>query len=90
MVDHMFCRGSSNPQVRFIPMTKIAPVDTIVRPMGRKKLYHSRITFPLSSDILAAIDARRGHIKRVEWLRMAIEKELRRPPKAASRKGRGK
>ena len=49
--------------------------------VGRKKLYHSRITLPLTKQALAAIDAKRGKQPRVEWIRAAVEKELRRKPK---------
>jgi hypothetical protein len=60
--------------------------------MGRKKLYHSRITLPLERETLAAIDAKRGGVARVDFIREAIKRHLRRPSKGAeigkSRKGR--
>jgi hypothetical protein len=58
------------------------------RRVGRKKLFHSRITFPLSTDMLAAIDARRGGVKRVEWIRRVVERELRRQTAKTPRRKR--
>jgi hypothetical protein len=45
-------------------------------------LYPSRITLPLSREMAAAIDGRRGKQARVDYIREAISRELRRrPPK---------
>ncbi len=47
--------------------------------MGRKKLWAERLTLPLSTEMLEAIDAalEKGEI-RLDFIRSAIERELKR------------
>ena len=47
------------------------------QPVGRKKLYPSRITLPLSREMLAAIDAARGKVPRVDYIRLALGRALK-------------
>jgi hypothetical protein len=54
--------------------------------VGRKKLYPVRLTLPLTADAAAAIDSARGEQPRVDFIRQAIEREIkRRKPKAPRR-----
>ena len=46
--------------------------------VGRKKLYPVRLTLPLTDTAAAAIDSARGAQPRVEFIRQAIEREIRR------------
>lgn len=47
--------------------------------MGRKKLWAERLTLPISTEMLEQIDASlAGDEARVDLIRAAIEKELRR------------
>jgi hypothetical protein len=46
--------------------------------VGRKKLYPVRLTLPLTDTIAADIDPARGEQPRVDFIRQAIEREIRR------------
>jgi metal-responsive CopG/Arc/MetJ family transcriptional regulator len=43
---------------------------------GRKKEFHRRITVPMTRQLLAEIDAARGDVPRVAYIRRAIERTL--------------
>jgi len=69
-------------------MTARSPVA--IKPVvGRKKLYQVRLTLPLTDNIAADIDSARGEQPRVDFIRQAIEREIKRrksksvPPGAA-------
>lgn len=50
--------------------------------MGRKKEYPVRITLPLSEEMAAGVDASLSEDEdRVTWIRDAIARKLKRPPK---------
>lgn len=58
--------------------------DGPVRRGGRQKEFPERITLPLSAEMLAAIDAARGDGEaRLDLIREAIEREIRRRKRAA-------
>jgi len=46
--------------------------------VGRKKLYPVRLTLPLTEISAAAIDSARGEQPRVDFIRQAIEREIKR------------
>jgi hypothetical protein len=46
--------------------------------VGRKKLYPVRLTLPLTDTIAADIDSARGEQPRVDFIRQAIEREIKR------------
>ncbi len=46
--------------------------------VGRKKLYPVRLTLPLTDTTAAAIDSARGEQPRVDFIRQAIEREIKR------------
>lgn len=46
--------------------------------MGRKKEFPVRITLPLSEEMAASIDEARGDEDRVDWIRDAIDRKLKR------------
>lgn len=51
--------------------------------MGRKKEYAERITLPLTTDMLAGIDARLTEGEaRLDMIRVAIAREIKRREKA--------
>jgi metal-responsive CopG/Arc/MetJ family transcriptional regulator len=54
--------------------------------VGRKKLYPVRITLPITSDMLARLDAVRGQEERVAVIRSAVERELRRREQSKPRR----
>lgn len=56
--------------------------------VGRKKEFPNRITLPLSDEMLAGIDASlEGDEIRLDLIRAAIEKELKRREKAKKQQG---
>ena len=46
--------------------------------VGRKKLYSVRFTLPLADVMAAEIDSARGEQPRVDFIRQAIEREIKR------------
>src|SRR5262245_40320655 len=59
--------------------------------VGRKKLFHQRITLPLSAEMLSEIDAARGRVPRVVFIRRLLGRALRQSqkPSARAKKRRG-
>jgi hypothetical protein len=55
------------------------------RAMGRKKLWDERITLPISTEMIEALDdALHKDETRLDLIRLAIEKELKRRHKSSS------
>jgi hypothetical protein len=58
------------------------PAVAIKIAVGRKKLYPVRLTLPLTDITAAAIDSARGEQPRVDFIRQAIEQEIKRRGRA--------
>lgn len=64
-------------------MERVANGEAIGRTVGRKKEFPNRITLPLSDEMLAGIEAARvGKEERVELIREAIDREIKRRKRA--------
>jgi hypothetical protein len=63
-------------------MTALPAAAIKITVVGRKKLYAVRLTLPLTETAAAAIDSARGKQPRVDFIRQAIEREIKRRQRA--------
>jgi hypothetical protein len=70
-------RKSMNRIYDIMSMTA-RPAAAIKTVVGRKKLYPVRLTLPLTEAAAADIDSARGEQPRVDFIRQAIEREIKR------------